>query len=178
MPFTGRDCINTAATYNDEPIDEALAIPAINRALGILGGLGLVILDVPVNALAAKTYYATHPNATSIIRVLNSDKDIYLYWQADDPREIQFKEAGSYTVRVNKLADEISGIDTPIGIHPAFKQVIVSFLIGFAKLEDDDSNPDGQKNLEQTFKEGALKVYSELMRGTKHRSTAFTVRRR
>ena len=178
MAFTGRDCINTAATYNDEPIDVALAVPAINRALGLLGDKGLVFDDVIVNALAGDTFYSTDESATSIVRVWNADRKYSLYWQADDPRAIQFKDAGSYTVRIKKLATEISGIDTTIGIHPAFKQALVSYLIGFAKLEDDDTNPDGHKNLDQTFIDNAVKVYQELMTGVKHRSTAFKVYRR
>jgi hypothetical protein len=178
MAFTGRQLIAVAAIYNDEPIDIALAVPAINRALGILGDAGLVIQDVTVNALAANTYYPTAENATSIKRVLTADKKIYILWQSDDPREIQFHDAGTYTVRIRRLSAKIDGVDTPIDIHPAFEQVICSFLIGFAKLEDDDTNPDGQKNLEQTFRDGAVKVVTELLAGTKHRSTAFKTKRR
>lgn len=178
MSFTGRNLIETSATYNDEPIDVALAVPAINRALIIIGDMGMVIQDITINALAANTYYPTSNKATSIKRVWTTDMKWYIYWQSDDPREIMFKDAGTYKVRVKKLAEKISGIDTPIGIHDAFQETISSFLIGFAKLQDDDTNPDGQKNLEQTFKEGVLKVYSELMAGVKHRSTSFkTVRR-
>lgn len=179
MSFTGRQLINVAAIYNDEPIDVALAVPAINRALGILGDAGLVIQDVPVEALSANTYYPTAENATSIKRVLTADRKVYTLWQSDDPREIQFYDPGSYMVRIRRLSAKIEGIDTAIDIHPAFEQVLCSFLIGFAKLEDDDTNPDGQKNLEQTFRDGAVKVVNELMAGTKHRSTAFkTIRRR
>lgn len=178
MPFTIRDMINTAATYNDEPIDVSLAVPAVNRCLGMLGDMGLIIQDVIIEALEPNTYYPTAENATAIKRVLNSQKQIYLYWQSDDPRSIMFRDPDTYSVRIRRLAVKLAGVDEPVDIHPAFEQVIVSFLIGFAKLEDDDTNPDGQKNLEQTFKEGAAKVYSELMAGTKHHSSAFKVIRR
>jgi hypothetical protein len=178
MAFTGRSLINTAAIYNDEPIDVSLAVPAINRALGILGDMGLVFQDVSIVAAEQDTYYPTIDNATAIIRVSNDKKKTYILWQADDAREIQFRDAGTYTVRVRRLSAQISGIDTSIDIHPAFEQVICSFLIGFAKLEDDDTNPDGQKNLEQTFRNDAVKVASELIAGVKHRSTAFKVVRR
>lgn len=180
MAFTGRSCINTAAIYNDEPIDISLAVPALNRCIGLLGDMGLNFDDIEINAISANTYYPTSNNATSIKRVWPSgDKSkVYIHWQSDDPREIMFKDTGQYTVRIKALIPKIEGIDTLIDAHPIFEEVFTSFLIGFAKLEDDDTNPDGHKNLDQTFRDVALKAYSELMAGTKHLSTAFKVVRR
>jgi len=180
MAFTGRSCINTAAIYNDEPIDVALAVPALNRCIGLLGDMGLNFDDVEIDAIQANTFYPTSDHATSIKRVWPSERkdQVYIYWQSDDPREIMFRDPGQYTVRIKALIPKVQGIDTPIDAHPIFEEVFTSFLIGFAKLEDDDTNPDGHKNLDQTFREAALKAYSELVEGTKHKSTAFkTVRR-
>lgn len=180
MAFTGRSCINTAAIYNDEPIDISLAVPALNRCIGLLGDMGLNFDDIDIEAPAANVFYPTSDYATSIKRVwIFGDKSrTYITWHSDDPREIMFKHPGKYTVRIKALIPKIQGIDTPIDAHPIFEEVFTSYLIGFAKLEDDDTNPDGHKNLDQTFAEAALKAYSELVDGTKHRSTAFkTIRR-
>ncbi len=151
MSFTARDVMNIAVVYYDESLDDALVIYAINRALGLIGDSAMKYTTMTIAPTDTTTFNTTNASCTSIKWVKDSNGLIYDDWESYDPRSIRFDDTDTYTLLIKVMPTEISTLDTTIDLHPIFEQPLVTYLIGFAKLADDDANPDGQKNLEQDF---------------------------
>ena len=62
-----------------------------------------------------------------------------------------------------RLPYPISGILDVPEVHPAFHQVLVTYVIAWWKLKDDDTNPDGVRHM-QMFREDTMRVFNILRR--------------
>lgn len=163
--MTGAQIKEAAEQYIDEFIDDPEALAAINRGLGIIGDLALVYDDaqITVNPGQENTWIDLPADLTTIREVVtSSDLLTYTCWRQRDGL-ISFRDPGEYIVYYRRLPRAIKNItDTP-EVHPAWHQVLVTFLIAYWKLKDDDENPDGLRHYE-LFREEVQRVFHTLSR--------------
>jgi len=165
--MTGIEIKQSAENYIDEFIDDPQATTAINRALSLIGDMALIYEEIEVKA-TSREWYLLPMTTTNVRAVEDSDGNSYYGFRVRDSL-ISFDDPGTYTVFYRRLPKPISGLlDTP-EVHPAYHQVLVTYLIGWWKLQDDDESPDGIRNMQQ-FELDAMRVFNSLrrsQRGTK-----------
>ncbi len=160
--MTAQEIKAAAENYIDEAIDDDEAVAAINQALAKIGDVALVYDTVSITDSVGRTWLALPDATTYVVEVLDADGNVYYGWRVRDNR-IWFADAGAYTVHYRRLPNPISGIlDTP-EVHPAYHQCLVTYLIGWWKLKDDDESPDGLRNMQQ-FEAEVTRVFNTLRR--------------
>jgi len=160
--MTGIEIKQSAENYIDEFIDDPEAVTAINRALSLIGDMALIYEEAEVEAKESRKWYPL-PNTTTNVRAVEDAWGVPYYAFRVRDSLISFDDAGIYTVFYRRLPKNITGIlDTP-EVHPAYHQVLVTYLIGWWKLKDDDENPDGLRNMQQ-FEQDTLRVFNTLRR--------------
>lgn len=160
--MTGIQIKQSAENYVDEFIDDPEAVTAINRALNMIGDTALIYEQAEAEIPTARKWYPLPPSVTNVREVEDQQGRSYSNFRVRD-NLISFDHPGKYTIHYRRLPKPIDGIlDTP-EVHPAFHQVLVTYLIGWWKLKDDDSNPDGIRHM-QMFREDTMRVFQTLRR--------------
>lgn len=162
--MTAQEIKAAAENYIDETIDDAEAVTAINAALDKIGDVALVYDTItgPEGGAVAGQWYPLLDGVTYVVEVLDADGYRYEGYRVRDSL-IWFADAGTYTVHYRRLPNHISGIlDTP-EVHQAYHQCLVTYLIGWWKLKDDDESPDGLRHMQQ-FEAEVTRVFNTLRR--------------
>jgi hypothetical protein len=160
--MTGIEIKRAAENYVDEFIDDPEAVTAINRALNIIGDTALIYEQAHAYIPKADEWYELPPTATNIREVEDANGKSYEHFRTRD-NMIAFDHPGEYTVHYRRLPKPISGILDVPEVHPAFHQVLVTYVIAWWKLKDDDTNPDGVRHM-QMFREDTMRVFNILRR--------------
>jgi hypothetical protein len=159
---TAQEIKAAAENYIDEAIDDDEAVTAINAALSKIGDIALIYDTVVITDAVGRTWLALPQTTTYVVEVVDADGNVYDGWRVRDNR-IWFADPGTYTVHYRRLPNPISGIlDTP-EVHQAYHQCLVTYLIGWWKLKDDDESPDGLRNMQQ-FEADVMRVFNTLRR--------------
>lgn len=160
--MTGLEIKKAAENYVDEFIDDPEVMTAINRALNLIGDTALIYEQAEAEIPEAKQWYPLPPSVTNIREVEDSRGHSYEHFRVRD-NLISFDHPGKYTISYRRLPKPIAGIHETPEVHPAFHQVLVTYVIGWWKLKDDDSNPDGIRHM-QMFREDTMRVFQTLRR--------------
>lgn len=160
--MTGLEIKVEAEAYIDESIDDPDALIAINRALQLIGDMAQIFETVKVKIEKVNAWYLLPDTVTHVQKVETMDGRMYRGYQAKD-NMIRFDNIGEFIVHYKRLPKRMTGImDTP-EIHPAFHQTLVTYLIAWWKLKDDDESPDGIRHL-AIFNEDVARIYRTLSR--------------
>lgn len=160
--LTGVEIKQAAAAYCAESIDDEHALEAINRAISQLADMALVYDVLTVVDAAANTWCDLPETLVNIVHVEDSEGSAYTgYWQMGG--KIKFADAGTYTVHYRRMPQRLTGILGTPETHPIFDDVIVTYVIAWWKLMDDDENPDGLRHMEM-FRVQAKEAYTMLRR--------------
>lgn len=160
--MNGIEIKKAAENYIDEFIDDPEAVTAINRALNLIGDTALIYEQAEADIPRAREWFPLPDSVTNIREVEDQNGKSYEHFRVRE-NLISFDHPGMYTIHYRRLPRPIGGIyDTP-EVHPAFHQVLVTYVIAWWKLKDDDSNPDGIRHMEQ-FKEDTMRVFGTLRR--------------
>ena len=160
--MTGVQIKQEAEAYIDEFIDDRDAVIAINRALNLIGDMAQVYESVKAKIDEPGVWYELPPTVTHVQEVERVGGGFYPYFRTRD-NMILFEHPGVYIIHYKRLPNPISGIMETPEIHPAFHQVLVTYVIAWWKLKDDDENPDGLRHY-QLFFEDTLRVFNTLRR--------------
>ena len=161
--MTGIEIKIAADAYIDEAIDDPDALRAINRALSIIGDMALIDEDITITSTPDREWVQLPPEITNVVEVEDSLGRTYERFRVRGNDLISFDKAGAYKVYYRRIPRPMTGILETPEVHPAYHQCIVTYVIAWWKLKDDDENPDGIRNMEQ-FKEDVLRVFSSLRR--------------
>ena len=156
-------------SYIDEFIEDHDAIAAINEAIAEIGDMALIDENIIIVSTEPREWIDLPVDITTVVEVEDEEKK-YLPggYRVRGNNLISFNDAGTYKVYYRRIPRPILGINETPEIHEAYHQALVSFLIGWWKLKDDDGNPDGVKNMER-FKEKGLCVFITLESGAERR---------
>lgn len=161
--MTGVEIKLAAEKYIDEFIEDHDAIAAINEAIAEIGDMALIDENIMIVSTEPREWIDLPVDITTVVEVEDEEKNTYRGYRVRGNNLISFNDAGTYKVYYRRIPRPILGINETPEIHEAYHQALVSFLIGWWKLKDDDENPDGVRNMER-FKEKAMRVYNSLNR--------------
>lgn len=161
--MTGVQIKLAAEAYVDEFIDDPDALKAINEAIAEIGDMALIDEDIIMIVDVSREWKELPEKVTTVVEVEDIIRNTYRGYRVRGNNLISFNEAGSYKVYYRRIPKPISGLNETPEIHEAYHQALVSFLIGWWKLKDDDENPDGLRNIER-FKEKSMRVFNSLRR--------------
>jgi len=160
--MTGLEIKRAAENYVDEAIDDLEAVDAINAALSKIGDIAIIYDTVSITDDVGKQWMDLPATTTYVVEVLDSQGEPYDAWRIRDSM-IQLKDPGTYTIHYRRLPEPIGGIlDTP-EVHPAYHNCLVTYVIGWWKLKDDDESPDGLRHMQQ-FDAEVMRVFNTLRR--------------
>lgn len=162
--MTAQEIKAAAENYIDEAIDDDEAVTAINAAMSKIGDIALVYDSIqgPEGGAEANVWYDLPDNVTHIVEVLDAEGNSYSDYKVRD-NMILFSNSGTYTISYRRLPNSITGILEIPEIHPAYHQCLVTYLIGWWKLKDDDESPDGLRHMQQ-FEADVMRVFNALRR--------------
>lgn len=160
--MTGIQIKQEAEAYVDEHIDDVDALIAINRAMELIGDMAQVYETIKIKIDQPHQWYLLPETVTYVQKVETPLGRLYRHYQTRD-NMIRFADPGEYYVHYKRLPKRMTGImDTP-EIHPAFHQCLVTYLIAWWKLKDDDENPDGLRHL-AIFNDDVARIFRTLSR--------------
>lgn len=161
--MTGVQIKLAAEAYVDEFIDDPDALKAINEAIAEIGDMALIDEETILTSTENREWLELPDDITTVVEVEDMTRNTYRGYRVRGNNLISFNEAGTYKVYYRRIPKPISGLNETPEIHEAYHQALVSFLIGWWKLKDDDENPDGLRNIER-FKEKSMRVFNSLRR--------------
>lgn len=161
--MTGVEIKLAAEAYADEYIDDPDALKAINEAIAEIGDMALIDEDIIMIVDVSREWKELPEKVTTVVEVEDIIRNTYRGYRVRGNNLISFNEAGTYKVYYRRIPKPISGLNATPEIHEAYHQALVSFVIGWWKLKDDDGNPDGIRNIER-FKEKTMRVFNTLRR--------------
>lgn len=161
--MTGVQIKLAAEAYVDEFIDDPDALKAINEAIAEIGDMALIDEDIIMIVDVSREWKELPEKVTTVVEVEDIIRNTYRGYRVRGNNLISFNEGGTYKVYYRRIPKPISGLNETPEIHEAYHQALVSFLIGWWKLKDDDENPDGLRNIER-FKEKSMRVFNSLRR--------------
>ena len=136
-----------AEAYIGETIAESDAIAAVNEALRVLGDAAEVYAQTTVTTTQANQWVTLPGTATSVVRVEDAQGNAVSVQRMGN--QIRIAEPGTYTVMYRRMPNPVTALtDTP-EVHEMLHQPIVSYVIGWWKLKEDEENPDGKAHLQQ-----------------------------
>lgn len=162
--MTGVQAKEQAELYVGAEIEEALII--INECLNIIGDAASHFdeEDIPIAAVTNGTWVELPSDTTSIIKVENDSGIPISEWESRGTRLRVLTGGvpdGDYSAIIRRMVPVLADLEEEIDIHPLFNTAIVLYLRSFAKLADDDSSPDGDKQL-QMFNAELAKAHGTL----------------
>lgn len=160
--MTGNQIKQEAEAYIDEHIDDLDALIAINRGLELIGDMAQIFETVKATITRANQWYLLPDSVTYVQKVESPAGRLYRHYQAKD-NMIRFLHPGEYLVHYKRLPKRLEGILDSPEVHPAFHQTLVTYLIAWWKLKDDDENPDGLRHL-AIFNDDVARIYRTLSR--------------
>lgn len=160
--MTALDIKTAAEAYIDETMDSSEAIAAINRAMGIIGDMALVTAQTSITAATDNSWVSLPDNLTNVLDVIDSDGNPYLAYRQFG-NQIFLTDAGTYTLWYRRLPNPIQVLSDTPEIHVAYHPALVTYVIAWWKLKDDDENPDGVRR-EQEFYDEVQRIYNSLER--------------
>jgi hypothetical protein len=161
--MTGVQIKLAAEAYVDEFIDDPDALKAINEAIAEIGDMALIDEDIIMIVDVSREWKELPEKVTTVVEVEDIIRNTYRGYRVRGNNLISFNEAGTYKVYYRRIPKPISGLNETPEIHEAYHQALVSFLIGWWKMKDNDDNPDGPRNIER-FKEKSMRVFNSLRR--------------
>lgn len=161
--MTGIEIKARAEAYIGETIDDVDVLKALNEAIDEIGDLGQVYEQATsVLPFVAGTWYNLPARLTSLVEVTDETGQPYHGWRTRD-NLICFDESGIYTIHYRRLPDHMATLTESPKLHPTYHNCLVTYLKGWAKLQDDDENPDGLR-LMAKFEQDVLRQYNALRR--------------
>jgi len=161
--MTGIQIKEAAEAYIDEFIDDPDALKAINEAIAEIGDMALMDETTTITLDKDRGWTELPEDITTVVEVEDELGNTYRGYRVRGNNLISFNNAGTYTVYYRRIPKPISGIQETPEIHEAYHQALVTFVIAWWKLKDDDENPDGLRNIER-FKEKTLRIFNSLRR--------------
>ncbi len=166
MSFSAEDILNTAQLYLRSSLTDSEGIRIFNQGLYQLGSLG-VIHDVMEHEADSEPNLTVDlgDNALGVIFITDENDNLYYRWRYAD-QEVTFAEQGTYKINFRILHPPVEAIDEDVALHDLYRAPFHSYVVGFAKLKDDDYSHDGIRNM-QDFERLAVQAFNTLIKSRK-----------
>lgn len=152
-----------AEAYLGWELSDSEALQGMALALNRLGDMGHVYEQAEGVIEEADAWYHLPDSLTYLQQVKNGKSDEpYTGHQVIDGM-ISFDVPGTYRILYRRMPKPPTTVHQRLEVHPAYMQVLVWALAGWAKARHDDANPDGYRLLQQADQEAA-RVFATLRR--------------
>ncbi len=165
MAFSANDVLDVAQLYLRHSLTDSEGLRIFNQGLNQLGSLGLIHSVETYEATSEAKTVDLGADCIGVIYVVDENDNLYYRWKYVDG-EVTFAEAGEYKIHYRILHPPVETLDEEALLHNLYKACLTSYVIGFAKLKDDDYSHDGIRNM-QDFERLGVQAFNTVIKSRK-----------